>query len=224
MLMTDGVWLADERSFLRSVDALLDAVTAAFPEVGRPDDEHADAVGNRAGGNETSPGVECDPILFAFDCLLKEELAREHDLAECGYLVDPGIYYGVTFGKNGDGDIMCHVGAIIHDHNGTPFVIRLHAPTVDEIIPGDIQRPIGQQVRVCALLVRIGCQCVGFPGDHVGFLRHAVRRLRQLVALMRLEQSDGSGDASKRSDAADGKVDDSRDVHTNDSTDAKETE
>lgn len=209
----------DTGSDLRLVDALLDAVAGAFPELAGPDDERADAVRDGAGVEEAAGSVVRETLPFAFDRLLEEELAAERDFAERGYLVDPVVHCGTAFGKDGDGNIVCRVGAIVGDHDGNSFVIELEPPVVDKIVGRDIQRPVGDKVRVCAFLVRVGCQCVGFPGDPVGFLRKAVCRLRELVAIARLEQGDDSGDASDGSDRrADGRNDVPNIRHGNQST------
>ena len=95
---------------------------------------------------------------------------------------------------------------------------------MDRLVGGDGQRPLADRVRVCSYLVRLSCKAVGllggtlrFDGDPVGFLGRAVRLLRELVAMARLEQGDTSGDTANQSRDGANDAGDCIDVHSIDS-------
>lgn len=209
--------------------ALLDFVVASRAELRGVDDVDRHMAGSASEVGEAGLGVQTVDAGLVFEYLLGEELAFERDLSERRNLVDVPLRNGLVFETDEHGHVSCYVGAIVDKEDGRGFSIVFDPPLVDRLVGGDGQRPLADRVRVCSYLVRLSCKAVGslggtlrFGGDPVGFLGRAVRLLRELVAMARLEQGDASGDSADhaRDDAhyAGGHVD----VHSTDSTDGGE--
>lgn len=209
----------DDSVSLVLANAVLYAVVSSYPEIAGPsyvdDGEVAD---------DWDPGVLSLPG-GVFDLLLSDEIRLEREFAEFGYCVCPHVDYRLAMVRDDDANVVCRVGAVIDDGDTASGLLILRQPVVDSLVGGNIERPLRDRLRVCTYLVRLGCQCVGLFGDSTGFLREAVGRLRDLIALTRLGQGDDSGDASDCSyDRSDGR-DDFPDVcHGNQSTSPDESE
>ena len=185
--------------------ALLDFVVAAGAKLRSVSDVDLHATGSTSDEREAGLGVQAVDTGLVFEYLLGEELAFERDLSERRNLVDVPL-------------------RIVDKEDGRGFSIVFDPPLVDRLVGGDCQRPLADRVRVCSYLVRLSCKAVGllggllrFDGDPVGFLSRAVRLLRELVAMARLEQGDASGDTANQSRDGANDAGDHIDVHSTDS-------
>ena len=195
--------------------ALLDFVVASGAELRSVSDVDLHATGSTSDERDVGLGVQTVDTGLVFEYLLGEELAFERDLSERCNLVDVPLRNGLVFVTDEHGHVSCHVGAIVDKED---------PPLVDRLVGGDGQRPLADRVRVCSYLVRLSCKAVGllggtlrFDGDPVGFLGRAVRLLRELVAMARLEQGDTSGDTANQSRDGANDAGDHIDVHSTDS-------
>ena len=205
--------------------ALLDFVVASGAELRSVSDVDLHSTGSTSDEREAGLGVQTVDADLVFEYLLGEELAFERDLSERCNLVDVPLRNGLVFATDEHGHVSCHVGAIVDKEYGRGFSIVFDPPLVDRLVGGDGQRPLADRVRVCSYLVRLSCKAVGllggtlrFDGDPVGFLSRAVRLLRELVAMARLEQGDTSGDTANQSRDGANDAGDRIDVHSTDST------
>ena len=198
--------------------ALLDFVVASGAELRSVSDVDLHATGSTSDERDVGLGVQTVDTGLVFEYLLGEELAFERDLS------DVPLRNGLVFVTDEHGHVSCHVGAIVDKEDGRGFSIVFDPPLVDRLVGGDGQRPLADRVRVCSYLVRLSCKAVGllggtlrFDGDPVGFLGRAVRLLRELVAMARLEQGDTSGDTANQSRDGANDAGDHIDVHSTDS-------
>lgn len=208
--------------------ALLNFVVASGAKLRSVSDVDLHATGSTGSTSderEAGLGVQTVDAGPVFEYLLREETDFERDLSERRNLVDVPLRNGLVFATDEHGHVSCHVGAIVDKEDGRVFSIVFDPPLVDRLVGGDGQRPLADRVRVCSYLVRLSCKAVGLlgdplrvDGDPVGFLSRAVRLLRELVAMARLEQDDTSGDTANQSrdgaNDAGGRID----VHSIDST------
>lgn len=99
---------------------------------------------------------------------------------------------------------------ILENHDTTESEASAEAPVEEPTAVGRLLdvSPLGGLLR--------------FDGDPVGFLSRAVRLLRELVAMARLEQGDTSGDTANQSRDGANDAGDHIDVHSTDSTDGGE--
>ena len=199
--------------------ALLDFVVATGAVLRSVSDVDRHATGSTSEVGEAGLGVQTVDAGLVFEYLLGEELAFERDLSERRNLVDVPLRNGLVFETDEHGHVSCYVGAIVDKEDGRGFSIVFDPPLVDRLVGGDGQRPLADRVRVCS------CKAVGllggmlrFDGDPVGFLSRAVRLLRELVAMARLEQGDTSGDTANQSRDGANDAGDRIDVHSIDST------
>ena len=209
--------------------ALLDFVVASGTKLRGVDDMDRHLAGTTPEEHETGLGVQTVDAGLVFEYLLGEEIAFERDLSERRNLVDVPLRNGLVFATDEHMNVSCHVAAIVDKEDGRGFSIVFNPPLVDRLVGGDGQRPLADRVRVCSYLVRLSCKAVGllggllrFDGDPVGFLSRAVRLLRELVAMARLEQGDTSGDTANQSRDGANDAGDHIDVHSTDSTDGGE--
>lgn len=203
-------------------EALLDLVASSAAQLGRIDDMDVDLASAASDESEAGLRVQTVDTSLVFEYLLREELIFEYDLAERRNLIDMPLRNGLVFVADEHLHVSCHVGAVIDQEDGRSVSIVPDPPLVDRLVGGDRQRPLADRVRVCSYLVRLSCKVVGLlgdplrvDGDPVGFLRRSVGILRQLVAAMRLEQGDATGDAADRGQD---ETDDVEPIHVNDST------
>ena len=185
-------------------EALLDLVASAAPELCGVGDVNDDAISSDACVEE-SVGVQPVDGTLVFDYLLHEQLVLELYLAERRCIVDSTVAEGLVLVTDEHMNVRCFVGAVIDQEDGGRFGIEFDPPFVDRLIGGNSQCPLADRVRVCTYLVRIAGKAVGVlgqplrvSGDPVGFLRHAVSALRELVRLARLEQCDETGARTER--------------------------
>lgn len=193
---------------LRMAEALLAIAGATHPELAGPDDMDPEPDAWRA---DDPASAEADGFFLK---LLREEIVFEGKLAESGYVVGPHVGNGLVFASDDHMHVTCLECAVVGDGDGGIISIQPSGPLVDGLVSAGVERPLGDQIRVFAYLVRIGCQLVGVFGDADGFLRGSVRRLRQLVRLARLEEGHATGDAA---DGGQRKTDDTEPIHGTDS-------
>lgn len=204
--------------------ALLDFVVATGAKLRSVSDVDLHATGSTSDEREAGLGVQAVDTGLVFEYLLGEELAFERDLSERCNLVDVPLRNGLVFKTDEHGHVSCDVAAIVDKEDGRSFSIVLDPPLVNRLVGGDCQRPLADRVRVCSYLVRFAGKVVGVfgdplrvGGDPVGFLSRAVRLLRELVAMARLEQGDTSGDTANQSRDGANDASDHIDVHPTDS-------
>lgn len=196
---------------LRVAEALLAVACPSHSELAGP------------GYVDVEPDEGCSDDAASAQCvefflqLLGEEARFERDLLESGKKIDVPVGDGLVFVADDDMHVSCVECAVVDDGQGGRLCIQPSGPLVDGLVRAGVERPLGDQVRVFACLVRLGCKLVGRHGGFSGFLGGAVGRLRELVALMRLEQGDDAGDAAGRAHGTDDQVEDFDSVHGTDS-------
>lgn len=180
-------------------EALLNLIVASAPELGCVDDVDGDVIASDTDEDEAAIRVEPVDGTLVFDYLMQEQLVFECDLAERRHLIDAPVRDGLVFVTDEHMNVRCFMGAVVDQEHRRSFTIEFDPPFVDRLIGGNAQRPLADRIRVCAYLVRLAGKAVGIlgeplrvTGDPVGFLRRAVRDLRELIRLARQQQSDAA--------------------------------
>lgn len=193
---------------LRVAEALLAVAGAAYPEFAGPDDMDSESDVWRA---DDPASAEIGGFFLK---LLHEEVVFERKLAESGHVDAPLVGKGLAVVSDDNMHVSCLECAVVDDNDGGIIRIQPSGPLVDGLIGAGVERSLGDQIRVFAYLVRVGCQLVGLFCDADGFLSGSVCRLRQLVRLARLEEGRASGGAT---DGGDYEADDIGAIHGTDS-------
>nr|DAE55522.1 MAG TPA: hypothetical protein [Caudoviricetes sp.] len=137
--------------------------------------------------------------------IVAEELRLERELFETGKSFRTTASNELVFVANKEEvHVACFVRAFVGEADGKRIGIELRAPTVDHLVFADPKSSLADLIRAATYLVRLGCENVGGFGDVSGFLVQAVRRLRQLVRMARLqdghESKNETGEAESRAD------------------------
>ena len=177
--------------------AVLDRVRTLHPDLAGPADGGPDEGGHRRrpgtsleGG--TDGGARRDGLIpHVFEVLRDHARQVEAQLLEPGYMVALERGVDLTARVDDDGDVLCHVCAVIDD-DGAPLIIDLELPVVAQVIGGGGQRPLADRVRVAGELVCFYSQAIRFVGGGdrggSGLVRgfgEAVGVLGDLLALAR---------------------------------------
>lgn len=206
-------------------EGLLDLLASSGPELSGPHDVNDDPHScTPEEAHAVISGVNPSDVFRVGSYLLAQEVAAERELLETGKLIDVTFRHGVVCSSNDGEHVLCRVGAVVDQEDGRTLVVELDAPVADGLVGCDGQRLLTDRVRIATYLVRLGCKAVcrlgdreGLVGNPVGFLREAIRLLRELVGCMRVVQGDDGRDASQdpccHSDASDDDGYPLREVH-----------
>lgn len=205
---------SDDGITLRLADRLNEMVVTYYPQFAGEADEHLDL---DTGGADDAGIADIANARTTFDVFLRREQSFEGKLAKRHGLVESSGRYGLFVQSDYDG----HVGRIAPAYvdDGEPsIIIPFDMPTIRRLVTANIERPLGDLVRVLCYMVRVQCctlgplcDLVGVRSESVAGVRYTVGVLGLLAGRMRLEKRQDTDHETK---PGDDRGDDDVDAHT----------